>query len=104
MHSSNNIQEFLYQTSLILGVDSVRTILNGSNIPNHHGEKDLEGTDGWDSYERFFDIANMCSNYLVQRGFESLPETNPGANLDLITGNYQRLMSAVGAFQIENQP
>lgn len=103
VHSTNNIYEFFFQVPLLLGVDRFKKLLNSEIIEEVRIEKDLEGAKGWESYKDLFEILNLTCNYLVQRGFETLPESNPEKDIDFLTDNHQRLASALGAIQNRNQ-
>lgn len=104
VHSTNNIFEFFFQVPLLLGIDAFKKLLNGQVLSIKKISKDLEGANGWKSYKELFEILNATCNYLVLRGFESLPQSNHEKDLDLLTNNYQKLASAVGARQIKRQP
>lgn len=100
VHSTNNINEFFFQVPLLLGKHRFHRLLNGEKLIEEKIVKDLEGAEGWCNYEEMFEILNLTTNYLVQRGFESLPVENPEMDIDFLTDNYQRLASAIGAKQI----
>jgi len=103
VHSTNNIYEFFFQVPLLLGVEKFRKLLRGERLNVDKIEKDLEGVEGWNNYEELFEILNLTTNYLVQRGFETFPEENLEMDIDFLTDNYQRLASAIGARQRKNQ-
>ena len=103
VHSTNNIHEFFFQVPLLLGVERFKRLLNSEIILEPFIKKDLEGANGWKSYEELFTILNLTTNYLVQRGFETLPKENPEMDIDFLTDNYQRLASALGGKQNKNQ-
>lgn len=103
VHSTNNIFEFFYQAPLLLGIDLFEKLLNGDKLNLDKITKDLEGAGGWKNYEELFEILNITTNYLVLRGFETLPYSNPERDLDLLTDNYQLLASALGLEQLENR-
>lgn len=103
VHSTNNIHEFFFQVPLLLGIERFKLLLNSEKLTEPTIKKDLEGAEGWGNYSELFQILNLTSNYLVQRGFESLPNENPEKDIDFLTDNYQRLASAIGAKQQKNQ-
>jgi|SRR5690554_3687789 len=103
IHSTNNIFEFFFQVPLLLGKERFIRILNGEKIEEKYIPKDLEGAGGWKSYQEMFDILNLTTNYLVQRGFKTLPESNPEMDIDFLTDNHQRLASALGISQRRNK-
>ncbi|QAA81358.1 hypothetical protein EI546_06285 [Aequorivita sp. H23M31] len=104
VHSTNNIQEFFFQAPLILGVELFKKLMDGEKLKIPQIAKDLEGANGWNSYKEVFEILNLTCNYLVLRGFEGLPEENPEKDIDVLTDNYQRFASALGATQVAHQP
>jgi hypothetical protein len=103
IHSTNNIHEFFLQAPLLLGVERFERLLNEETIIEPFIKKDLEGAEGWKNYHELFQILNLTTNYLVQRGFETLPDENPEMDIDFLTDNHQRLASAIGAKQNKNQ-
>lgn len=104
VHSTNNIYEFFYQIPLLLGVENFRKLLGGQKLDVPFVSQDLAGAEGWESWQQLFEILNITTNYLVLRGFESLPINNLEPDLDVLTEHYQRLASALGATQKPNQP
>lgn len=103
VHSTNNIHEFFFQVPLLLGAERFIRLLNGETLIESFIKKDLEGADGWRNYHDLFEILNLTTNYLVQRGFETLPDENPELDIDFLTDNHQRLASALGALQNKKQ-
>lgn len=99
VHSSNNIHEFYFQTTLLLGVAKLKTILEGGKVMLDYLKKDLEGADGWDSWKHLFETLRYSSNYIVLRNFEKLPFENGDKDLDVLTDNYQRFASCVALEQ-----
>jgi hypothetical protein len=99
IHSSNNIYEFLFQTPLILGVNLFNDLLDGNKPIIPKISKDLEGANGWSSWKELFDVLNITNNYLILRNFEGLPYKNFDKDIDMLTDNYQRVASAIGAQQ-----
>lgn len=99
IHSTNNIYEFYYQIALLLGVKELKNILNGEKLSFSKIEKDLEGAGGWSNYESLFEVLNYSSNYLVQRGFETLPKENPEKDIDFLTDDFQRLATVLNIRQ-----
>lgn len=104
VHSTNNIYEFFFQVPLLVGVELFETLLAGQKKSIQSINKDLEGAGGWSSYQELFRMLNLSSNYLVLRGFESLPQVNPEKDLDVLTSDYQRFASALGATQRQSMP
>lgn len=104
VHSTNNIYEFFFQAPLLLGINIFKKLLNGETLKIDKISKDLEGADGWKNWREVFEILNLTSNYLVLRGFEDLPKSNPEKDLDVITDNYQRFASSLGVKQKKKQP
>lgn len=103
IHSTNNIHEFFFQVPLLLGKDRFYKLLKGDKISEDKIVKDLEGAEGWRNYAEMFDVLNLTTNYLVLRGFETLPTENPEMDVDFLTDNHQRLASALGAIQNQNK-
>ncbi len=106
VHSANNIYEFFYQGSLILGLDLFYEVLKGEKMTLPVLEKDLEGAGGWKDYKSFFSILNVGCNYIVLRSFENLIELNKNEDkdIDFLTDNFQRLASVGGIIQKRYQP
>ncbi len=103
IHSTNNIGEFFFQAPLILGVDIFKKLINGETLQIDRITKDLEGASGWRNWQEVFEILRLTCNYLVLRGFETLPINNPENDLDVLTDNHQRFASVLGATQLSHQ-
>jgi len=73
VHSTNNIYEFFFQVPLLLGTEIFKQLLNKESLQIDTILKDLEGANGWKNWNEVFEILNLTTNYLVLRGFETLP-------------------------------
>lgn len=105
VHSTNNFNEFCFQSTLLLGINKTECLLKGQplNFDGSHSE-DLIGSKGWKNWNEVFRALNLSCNYVVLRGFEELPYNNPEKDLDLLTDDFQRLASLLGVFQSSSQP
>lgn len=100
VHSSNNPGEFLFQSALVLGPAMLARIIAGeSNDQEVELHKDLEGAGGWKSWRELFDVLYYGSEYLVLRGFDKLPESYEGEEIDVLAADYQRFASAANVNQ-----
>lgn len=104
VHSSNNIEEFLVQASLILGAENLKEVLASSSAVDTTVHKDLEGARGWRDWEHLFSTLSPCCRYLVLRNFESLPERLEDADIDFLTDKLQRFASAANVMQDPRRP
>lgn len=104
VHSSNNIEEFLVQASLVLGVDSLEEILGSSNTVEATVHRDLEGAEGWRDWTHLFTTLNPCCRYLVLRNFESVSEILENSGIDFLTDKVQRFASAANVMQHPMRP
>ncbi len=105
IHSSCNFSEFSSQATLILGLQTLETTLQGE----HQGSvielrKDLEGAEGWRSWNELFSILNYCSNYLILRDFEAILSQQPIEELEFLCDNYQSLASTANIQQDQSSP
>jgi len=103
VHSTNNIDEFLFQSILLLGPDIVDKILNSDTLQEGKLYRDLEGAEGWRDWEHVFSILNSCCRYLVLRNFEFLPNRIEDGDIDFLTDNMQRLASVANIEQEKKQ-
>ncbi len=104
VHSSNNIDEFLFQAVMLLGVNRLLHALDNPSTELQILEKDLEGHDGWSSWQHLFDVLNIGARYLVLRNFEGLPKQLLDQDVDFLCDNYQRLASLCAVIQKSSQP
>lgn len=104
VHSSNNIWEFFFQTSLIAGPEIFGRLLAGKDPEISLLKKDLEGAGGWKDYGQLFSVLNLSCDYLVQRNFETLPDKNEEKDIDFLSIHSQVLASALGMMQFETRP
>jgi hypothetical protein len=104
VHSSNNPAEFYFQASLMLGAEMLENVLAGKKRVEAQLYKDTEGVTGWKNLNEMFTFLNLCTNYLVIRNFESVTAGYPQGDIDLLTDDFQRLASALGATQKRRKP
>jgi hypothetical protein len=105
VHSSNNLGEFILQAVLILGCDMFGRCMAGEMGDKETIlRKDLEGAAGWKSWASLFRVLNYCSDYLVLRNFESLPERLDDSDIDFLCDNVQRLATAANIYQETGKP
>lgn len=103
VHSSNNIEEFLFQAVLVLGAQRLTSALESSTPTKEVLSKDLEGAGGWASWKQLFEVLNFGSRYLVQRNYEGLPEQLQDRDIDFLCDNHQRFASLCGMTQKAGQ-
>lgn len=104
VHSSNNTQEFLFQSALILGPEITDQLIAGKKMPARTITADLRGADGWDSWEDLLAVLARASRYLVLRNFEGLPSALHDADIDVLTDKFQRFASAANVTQSRDRP
>ncbi|MFW3614402.1 hypothetical protein [Billgrantia antri] len=104
VHSSNNYEEFIFQTSLVLGSELLAECLS-SDVPIKKDlQKDLEGANGWRDWNEPFEILNNCVKYLVLRNFENLPVRTGYGDVDFLCSDFQKLASAANVYQKNGRP
>lgn len=111
IHSTNGVHETNHDLILLLGVsveeyyqDVFKSeISNG--LSRRSLAKDLEGCDGWSSFEHLFNFINRAENYVVLRNFEELPANylvNGHGDIDFMVGNAASFAYLIGAVSIES--
>ena len=98
VHSTNCIHEFYIQAVLLFGLKAFEDIMSGKAYGETEIQKDLEGANGWKSWNELFGVLNYCADYLVLRNFEELPSSEDD-DIDFLSDNYQRLSSAINMVQ-----
>lgn len=104
VHSSNNIEEFFFQGALLLGPDRLATLFERSSCREERLAQDLEGAEGWKSWEHLFSVLNLATRYVVLRNFDDLPGRLGDSDIDFLCDNFQRLASAANVHQSESRP
>lgn len=108
-HGSLNEQETRANLVKILGVnleDLLKTVnLNGSE---HAIIQDCPGVNGWKNLEEIFYVINECSNYVVLRGYEYLPNRHrmdQHGDIDILVDNMPAVINVLtcGEETINNQ-
>lgn len=94
IHSTNGIYEFFFQAPLLLGIDLFKDLMNGKKVTIPRITKDLEGANGWSSWEEVFETLNLTNNYVVLKDHKD--------HLTLLTDNYQRVASALAINQLSS--
>lgn len=104
VHSSNNYEEFVFQTSLVLGDKLLEECLSSSIPIEKEIHKDLEGANGWQDWSEPLRVLNSCTKYLVLRNFEKLPVTSADGDVDFLCVDFQKLASAANVYQKRDRP
>lgn len=101
IHGTNDIQEFKHDLMLLLGVsieDYLKKYSKSKEIIPL--EKDIIGTNGWESLEEVFYVLNETINYVVLRNFEQLPEqytVGTHGDIDFLCENYYNMKKILNA-------
>ena len=81
---SNNIEKFFYCAALLIGPELLNDLTSPRPAVGHIvSRRDLVGADGWDSFHQMFSVSNLCSDWLVLRNADVLPENFWGNDKDL---------------------
>ncbi len=102
VHSSTNVTECMFQCALVLGPQRLRDCINDPDPRTRPLEKDLEGAGGWPDWHAFFEVLNLCCDYIVMRSFEGLPERLNDKDLDVLCTDLA-LFSAAGNIVLNPQ-
>lgn len=100
VHSSNNLQEFVRDATLILGVDRVDRLLAGGDQSAGRSEllSDMVGSEGWSDLHEVFATLRRIGQYVVLRNFESLPDSlDRDREIDVLCRNAHDLAALVNA-------
>lgn len=103
VHSSNNVSEFYFQSVLLLGRSLLQKSLLTRSADMVELHRDLEGADGWESWQELFSVLNICTNYLVLRNYDALPSKSSEGDVDFLCENLQWLASAANVRQNSNR-
>ncbi|ADN75282.1 hypothetical protein Fbal_1073 [Ferrimonas balearica DSM 9799] len=95
IHTTNGKHETAHDLMLLLGqeVDAYIekfSLDSPAELSPNAIERDLEGASGWNSFSHLFRTANACSNYVVMRNFENLPDSyliNDHGDIDFLAQN-----------------
>lgn len=75
VHSSGSPEEFFEQAILLFGPQRLQEIVDRQWVnTRRHLEEDLAGSAGWEGFAELFSVLRYCSNYVVLRNFEFLPD------------------------------
>jgi hypothetical protein len=80
IHTTNGSHETAHDLMLLLGHNIEEYVQRFENGIYKESQvklltKNLEGSDGWDSFSHMFKVVNTCIDYVVMRNFEALPDT-----------------------------
>ncbi len=94
VHSSTNMDECLFQSALILGVEQLEATISSEERVVMRLDKDLEGAHGWCSWEHLFRVMNYCGNYLLLSDPQELPEKLDSDTVSFLCDDLSRFMAA----------
>lgn len=103
IHGSSSPEEFFQQAALLFGVDDLLKIISMPEFSSISGIKgDLVGSSGWRSFAEFFSTLRYCSDYVVLRNFEFLPNDffENDKDIDVLCANYNEFCLAANIFGI----
>jgi len=84
VHSSNGLQEFFRDATLLLGPERVDAILDGSVPAGLVAVGDPVGTGGWSDLAEVFRALRRSVPYVVLRGFDELPAVPADREVDVL--------------------
>jgi hypothetical protein len=97
---SNNIEMFFYCATLLIGPELLNDLRPPRPEVSHVVSRaDLVGADGWDSFHQMFSVTNICSDWLVLRNADVLPDNFWGndKDIDILCRDRESYISAVNA-------
>jgi len=100
---SNRIEEFYFISTLLFGPEFIIEFDNKSRLlPSTTG--DLVGANGWESIDELFLVANICSNWVVLRNAEFLPDNfwENDKDIDVLCDNIELLSRVFNATKRAN--
>jgi hypothetical protein len=97
VHSSNGLQEFFRDATLLLGPDHVDAILAGTAAPGRVQVGDPVGTGGWSDLAVVFRTLRRAVPYVVLRGFDDLPRIPEDREVDVLGRRRLDLGALLGA-------
>lgn len=105
IHSSSCPEEFYEQIYLLFDRDTVSRILEDDDYRKASFEQDLIGSNGWKDFTEYFDVMNKCTNYLVQRNFEYLPNDffENDKDVDVLCEDHEEFLLASNAKGIKEK-
>ena len=103
VHGTNNVEEYIEQKLLLFGDLDYSLGSLGPKSNDTYKRSMLLAENGWDNWSTFFLFLNKVANYVVLRGFESLPQSNAGGDLDILVEDYQKVASFLGVVQLKEQ-
>ena len=104
VHATNDLRETYHDLTLLFGMDAQAYFRGDINhIEMRRIDRDLVGSDGWNSIEEIFYILNNTINYVVLRNFESLPHNytmKSHDDIDLLVDNYKEIIHIANATKV----
>ncbi len=101
VHSSSCISEFFFQGTLLFHPELLQYIISLEvwDRETHILQQDLAGANGWESIEECITVANLCSDYVILRNFEYLPNNFWGndSDIDLLCSDDKAMRAALNA-------
>lgn len=95
VHCAASSDELRLQTVLFFGTEGADLLWAGERYSKDALEGDLVGSEGWDSLEAAFHVLSYSVDWVVLRGWESLPKGNVGDDLDILVRTNKTASSAL---------
>lgn len=97
---SNSIEMFFYYAALLIGPERLNDPTStGPEVSHVVSRRDLVGADGWASFHQMFSVSNSCSDWVVLRNADVLPDNFWGndKDLDILCRDLESYVLAVNA-------
>lgn len=103
LHGTSNILEFFHHGSLIFHLSILERIITREEWDGKVEiiRQDLAGANGWSNFNEFFSITNLCSNWVILRNHEFLPDNfwENDKDIDLMCENLKQFVSVANAYK-----
>lgn len=107
IHSSSGPEEFYEQMALLLGPSELRQVHDVSDGQCLRRDicSDLSGAQGWNDFSEMFDVLRYCSQYVILRNFEFLPDKffENDKDVDMLCDSVSDTLAAINGRAVKSR-